>query len=58
MKVLTPQQQTKLDRLITNGLPKQKALSLLKRRELRCLRTSVKSTMNLRTGHWQLPTKE
>lgn len=57
MKVLTPQQQTKLNRLIANGLPKQKALSLLKRRELR-LRTSVKSTMNLRTGHWQLPTKE
>ena len=58
MKVLTPQQQTKLDRLTANGLPKQKALSLLKRRELRRLRTSVKSTMNLRTGHWQLPTKE
>ena len=57
MKVLTPQQQTKLDRLTANGLPKQKALSLLMRRELR-LRTSVKSTMNLRTGHWQLPTKE
>lgn len=57
MKVLTPQQQTKLARLIANGLSKAKALSLLKRREAR-LRTGVKSTMNLRTGHWLLPTEE
>lgn len=47
----------KLERLMANGLTEQKAIKLLQRREKR-LKTGIKSTMNLRTGHWQLPTKE
>ena len=54
---MTTQQSVKVQRLVANGLPRAKAIALIHKRESR-LRTGVRSTINLRTGHWILPDKE
>ena len=54
---MTAQQSVKVQRPVANGLPRAKAIALIHKRESR-LRTGVRSTMNLRTGHWILPDKE
>lgn len=49
--------EVKIQRLVANGLTRVKAIALIERRAKR-LKSGVRSTLNLRTGHWILPVNE